>query len=269
MSVCLGISRAASEVVTITIPSGKKFSVHAHLLAYHSDYFLAALNSPTIEATTLQFYLTEYADEKSMGIFLFWIYSEIFAHNYADWKLDNRFLCYSGKDEFTDRQLVRAWQLGDYLQAREFTRDMLEVFMDHHNTLSNTGNPLLSWPKAELETLDPKGDMFRLFAAMMAKALYEWGDYSRASECLKLLSVEARNVVTEFMARRSLKMSEDFTRASRNRPYEQVESLEQAKDCLREMASIAERRDYWGHCIRCSLKNDWEENEMEGSEMES
>ncbi|RYO85841.1 hypothetical protein DL766_005806 [Monosporascus sp. MC13-8B] len=68
------------EIVTIEIPGGEKFCVHAALLAYFSDYFRAALNCTWEEAETLHFRFTECADQTSMQVFISWLHEAYHKH---------------------------------------------------------------------------------------------------------------------------------------------------------------------------------------------
>ncbi|KAI1808603.1 hypothetical protein F4811DRAFT_548606 [Daldinia bambusicola] len=104
-----------SSIVTITIPSGKKFTVHAHLLAQHSEYFRRALNSQFQEAKTLKFDLVEHATEKIVSNFVNWIYTVSSATF-----VERTWLEYYVFPEMDFKDLVHSWLFGEYLQAKEF-----------------------------------------------------------------------------------------------------------------------------------------------------
>ncbi|KXJ89135.1 hypothetical protein Micbo1qcDRAFT_177606 [Microdochium bolleyi] len=125
-----------SEIVTINIPSGKKYRVHAHLLAQYSDYFLKALNSGCQEARTLSFDIEEHASEISTSIIVDWVYAQSFRGLSNQWFLrdthQRRFPEMSEEAESDDEQsmeeptqeempswytaLGETWILADYLQ---------------------------------------------------------------------------------------------------------------------------------------------------------
>lgn len=194
-------------MVTIKVPTGEIFRAHAHLLAYHSDYFLAALNSSMLEATTLQFNFTEYADEESMEVFIFWIYEQ----SHIDWRYPppvefiERFGGPCGDRELDGKLAIKAYRMGDYLQAKRFKNEMIEVIYDYYDVEYVEENPLVSWSNVDLETLHPQGKAFHLLAAMMGNALYLMG-YTEAKKLLDQLGLEARAAVVEFMAMQSLKL---------------------------------------------------------------
>ncbi|KAI1413702.1 hypothetical protein F5Y13DRAFT_189137 [Hypoxylon sp. FL1857] len=104
-----------SDFITITVPSGKKFAVHAHLLAHHSKYFRRALNSPSQEATTREFYMSEWATEETVSTFIKWIY----ATDGDISRESKRFL-----DDLGYHDLLECWLFGDYIRAVGFQNYM-------------------------------------------------------------------------------------------------------------------------------------------------
>ncbi|KAI0841524.1 hypothetical protein F5Y06DRAFT_307540 [Hypoxylon sp. FL0890] len=105
-----------SDFVTITIPSGKEFSAHAHLLAHHSKYFLRALNSPFREATTRHFELSEWATEATVSTFVMWIYGSPESITFAE--------------RLTYQDVIECWLLGDYILATEFRNSVIRAMFE-------------------------------------------------------------------------------------------------------------------------------------------
>ncbi|KAI0002823.1 hypothetical protein F4779DRAFT_634927 [Xylariaceae sp. FL0662B] len=114
------------DIVTIAIPSGRKFGAHAHLLAHYSDYFQCALSSQFKEASTLHFNLSEHATEGTLSMFIRWLYSRSYVESFNLGSIDvmSRFSAYK------DKELVEAWLFGDYIQAKGFRDDVIRL-MDH------------------------------------------------------------------------------------------------------------------------------------------
>lgn len=220
-----------NEIVTIKIPSGKTFPIHAHLLAHHSDYFLRALNSSKLESVTLEFNLTEFADEDTVELFVFWIYDQTHVTNpYASESIVQRFEGPDYNRLISGDVTLRTWQLGDYLQAKCFTKDMLIALHRKVTEEDLIGyDPLLSWPNASLETLNPKGNAFRLLAAMMGSKLYMLQGWDLAETRLDRLGPEARAAVTGWMAMRSLKIYGKYALKRAESSDEQTDGSEFAR----------------------------------------
>ena len=179
-------------MVTIKVPSGKEFCVHAHLLRYHSDYFKAALNSEMMESKSLSFDLELHADEGTVRTFVDWVYAGQTNDRYDsniikalrdayqwsqnfDWDNAQRDdmtgtetlrKSYQQKENY-DMILARAWHLGDYLQAEHFCKDVLEGLHESVSKRNTKENPLINWPAEVLETLHTDGKIIRLFAAIL------------------------------------------------------------------------------------------------------
>lgn len=107
--------REQSDLVTIEIPTGKKFSVHAHLLAYYSEYFRRALNSGMEESNSLYFKLTEHATNESMSFFVTWVYKNQCRNESSatEQAIKQAF-------ETTPEHALDVWLLADYLHAGKF-----------------------------------------------------------------------------------------------------------------------------------------------------
>ncbi|RYP67040.1 hypothetical protein DL771_007459 [Monosporascus sp. 5C6A] len=110
----------STEIVTIQIPSGERYTVHARLLAHHSKYFRAALNGAMKEATTLHFDLTEHATEFTVALYVKWLYARSTPYYTRDGAVP--YSGWIGQTKYDEAlgKLCMAWLLGDYLQAPEF-----------------------------------------------------------------------------------------------------------------------------------------------------
>ncbi|KAI1144465.1 hypothetical protein F5Y05DRAFT_418465 [Hypoxylon sp. FL0543] len=105
-----------SDFVTITVPSGKKFAAHAHLLAYHSEYFRRALKSPSQEAATRNFDMSEWATAKTVSCFIRWIYLDTVTADFdSPWCPPE------------DEDMIKCWLFGDYIQAKGFRNHLMRV----------------------------------------------------------------------------------------------------------------------------------------------
>nr|QZS37074.1 C102A protein [Hypoxylon sp. CO27-5] len=121
------LASAGSDFVTITIASNQKFSAHAHMLVYHSEYFRRAFNSQFQEATTRTFDLSIHATEATISAFIKWIYQK------NPKPLEDQISCSCGNttgwktlfDGLSDRDAIESWFFGDYIQAKEFRNDLL------------------------------------------------------------------------------------------------------------------------------------------------
>ncbi|KAI1074339.1 hypothetical protein F5B20DRAFT_586355 [Whalleya microplaca] len=111
----------SAEFVTITVPTGEKFGVHAHLLGHHSEYFRKALNGPFKEATTCTFNLSVHATEETVSTFIRWIYLR-----HAGQRIEEYNLVFHLGHIFTDKA-IQAWLFGDYIQATEFRNDIMRL----------------------------------------------------------------------------------------------------------------------------------------------
>ncbi|RYP58082.1 hypothetical protein DL769_009114 [Monosporascus sp. CRB-8-3] len=133
----------STEIVTIQIPSGERYSAHAHLLAHHSKYFRAALNSPMTEAATLHFDLTEHATNFTVTLFVKWLYARFSLGRDPEWNdTYERLITQPVKD--TLNQLCVAWLLGDYLQAVEFKNFIIAALHENLPKVNIRLHPLVS-----------------------------------------------------------------------------------------------------------------------------
>ncbi|OTA60443.1 hypothetical protein K449DRAFT_466378 [Hypoxylon sp. EC38] len=121
------LPNAGSDFAMIIIPSNQKFSAHAHMLAYHSEYFRRALNSQFQEATTRTFDLSIHATEATISAFIKWIYQK------NPKPFDDQYVRSCSHvtgwmtlfDGLSDRDAIESWLFGDYIQAKEFRNDLL------------------------------------------------------------------------------------------------------------------------------------------------
>ncbi|RYP03098.1 hypothetical protein DL764_005381 [Monosporascus ibericus] len=128
-------------MVTIQIPPGERSTAHAILLARHSKYFRAALNSAMKEATTLHSDLTEHATKFCVGRFVKWLYARPLLSRPG-------FTTFSlwferAKDEDLLAELCTAWLLGDYLQAAEFKNLVMRFLVPMLENVEIWRHPLL------------------------------------------------------------------------------------------------------------------------------
>lgn len=104
-------------MVSIKIPSGKKFSLHIDVLVDKCDYFRAALTGNFHEAETKVLNLPDVSDN-TFGFFLKWIYSGNLKPEY--------------NPSLTVPDLLDLWFFADYLRApalqNDITTNVLEKF---------------------------------------------------------------------------------------------------------------------------------------------
>ncbi|KAI1374542.1 hypothetical protein F4677DRAFT_461348 [Hypoxylon crocopeplum] len=113
---------ACSDIATITVPSGRTFGIHAHLLAHYSDYFLRALNGNSEKAKTQNFDMSLYATEATLDMFVGWIYAKstaIYHKIFDSMNIDTL-----GYDNSPD-DLVEAWLFGEHIEPPEFKDTVL------------------------------------------------------------------------------------------------------------------------------------------------
>lgn len=158
-------NRAPGERVTVKIPSGEVFSIHADLLGHYSRYFRAALNSPMKESLTLRFELAaELASPSSVSFLEAWVGARASPwYNWAQWQ---------SHEVYGEENLVDAWLLGEYLSMPEMQNDALRLL---HKLLV---------PKMWLEQLEISArglanarvgtgtGLHRYFAAIHARSIY-------------------------------------------------------------------------------------------------
>ncbi|KAI8966357.1 hypothetical protein F5Y11DRAFT_190275 [Daldinia sp. FL1419] len=128
-----------SFIVNITVPSGKEFSIHAHLLAKYSKYFQRALDSQFQEAKTLRFDLTEHATDETLSVFTNWVYAKSVSSG-------NILIIHSILKECPGFALIKCWLFGEYIQAREFQNDIIETLPEANTTSTDAVNAWDSIP---------------------------------------------------------------------------------------------------------------------------
>ncbi|KAI1478949.1 hypothetical protein F4774DRAFT_426161 [Daldinia eschscholtzii] len=104
------------RTVTIVVPSGKEFAVHAHLPAQYSEYFRRALNSQPEEAKAQRFSLDEPATEETVSLFVDWIYTRSCGG-------------LAFEDLFSHRKegdILFSCLLGEYIQAEDFQLEVIQ-----------------------------------------------------------------------------------------------------------------------------------------------
>ncbi|RYP42077.1 hypothetical protein DL768_010402 [Monosporascus sp. mg162] len=157
----------STEIATIQIPSGKRFTAHTILLAHHSKYFRAALNSAMKEATTLHFDLTEHATKFSVALFVKWLY----AQSTLDYSGDH-LAAFSGwidqvEDDEVIGELCAAWLLGDYLHVPEFKNFIIMLLDPRLETVIIWRHPLL-YPYPSLKEVNLNSKLHDLFVDTLA-----------------------------------------------------------------------------------------------------
>lgn len=98
-------------MVSITIPSGKKFALHIDVLADKCDYFRAALTGNFRETHTKVLNLPDVSDN-TFGFFLKWIYSGNLKPEY-----DPKRCNMHNESSLTVPDLFNLWFFADYLRA--------------------------------------------------------------------------------------------------------------------------------------------------------
>ncbi|KAI1374541.1 hypothetical protein F4677DRAFT_160428 [Hypoxylon crocopeplum] len=117
-----------SGVVVITIPSGRKYSIHSHLLAHHSEYFRQLLNG--IFEGVIEHTLSSYSQATEEGIeaFMKWIY-ERSSTCQTDIK-NEEYLWY---DHHMDGELLsKSWLFSEYIGALGFREEIIQALDDGH-----------------------------------------------------------------------------------------------------------------------------------------
>lgn len=185
-------------MATIQIPSGREFQTPAQLLAHHSKYFRAALNSPMKEATTLHFDLVEHSGEDAVETFVTWLYHRSF-YGYQ-WEYIESYLESSGS--YNAGVLIEAWRFGDYIQATAFKNDILQVLHKCVATYDIQDHPFY-YASSQLKGLDSNSPVYRMLVAEFGQALYALGGSILFESTLKRIGKDECAAVTKYMAMQS------------------------------------------------------------------
>lgn len=207
-------------MVTIQIPSGKKFQAPAQLLAHHSKYFRAALNSPMKEATALHFDLVEHAGDEALDLFCLWLYSRPLS-------LGTRRILHTRANTFrhcTDI-LIQAWRLGDYLQAIDFKNDILFALDTEVLRCAVDDHPFVKH-SSQLEGLDTKSSLYRMLATMLGQVIFAQCSVDHIRKIFKAVDADARAAVTECIA---LYSAEQFDWMRQDANYESMSDKEKLR----------------------------------------
>lgn len=181
-------------MVTIQIPSGKQFQLPARLLAHHSKYFRAALNSTMKEATTLHFDLVEHAGDTAVELFATWIH----CHSLPVFDRDQLGHLLVDKPDAKNAS-IEAWRLGDYLGITEFRNDVLFVIAEQLSAVVIESHPFLE-SSPLLDGLDTNTALYRLLAANLGQDLLVHHDRDEMQRTLRSLDADAHAAVSEYIA---------------------------------------------------------------------
>ncbi|RYP73473.1 hypothetical protein DL770_007766 [Monosporascus sp. CRB-9-2] len=172
----------STEIVTIHIPSGEKFHIHAHILAHHSKYFRAELKDPTKEAAKLCFHLTKHAIKFTVTFFVKWLYVRpTLGHNLDAETIRNIFVGQENQGGILDK-LCSTWLLGDYLQAPEF-KNLVLVLLNYMSPFKSIRDDPLRHLCPCLGAIDPTSKLHDFLVASLASLM---GD----SEAMEMTGVD-------------------------------------------------------------------------------
>ncbi|RYP33585.1 hypothetical protein DL767_004700 [Monosporascus sp. MG133] len=160
----------STEIVTIQIPSGEKFHVHAHILAHHSKYFRAELQNPKKETAELHFYLTKHANKFTVTFFVKWLYVRpTLGRNSVEETILKTFVDQENQGAAIGT-LCSTWLFGDYLQAPEFKNLALEL-LSYTLPFRIIGNDQLHHLPPCLGAIDPSSKLHDLLVASLASVI--------------------------------------------------------------------------------------------------
>lgn len=118
----LTVASSRGGILFFVMPTGKCYSVHAHLAAHYSDHFLEVLNlKENVQMVTRC--SSNIANKKSIELFVGWVYSR--SADSVDDELSSSFVSLHSNER--DEDLARAWIYGCKIEAPGFQNAVLQL----------------------------------------------------------------------------------------------------------------------------------------------